>query len=62
MSPLFLVPKSGKFRLVDNYQTLRQYIVSNSYPTPSVQSLMHRVSCAKIFGKLDLAKAYHQNP
>ena len=32
------------------------------YPTPSVQSLLHRVSGASIFSKIDLIKAYHQIP
>ena len=63
-SPLHLVPKkdSGKFRLVGDYRNLNRQNVPDLYPTPSVQSLLHRVYGASIFSKIDLLKAYHQIP
>ena len=63
-SPLHLVPKknSGKFPLVGDYRNLNRQTIPDLYPTPSVQSLLHRVSGASIFSKIDLVKAYHQIP
>ena len=63
-SPLHLVPKkdSEKFRLVGDYRNLNRQTIPDLYPTPSVQSLLHRVSGASIFSKIDLVKAYHQIP
>ena len=63
-SPLHLVPKkdTGKFRLVGDYRALNLHTVPDRYPTPSVQSLLHRLSGSTIFSKIDLIKAYHQIP
>ena len=62
-SSLHLFPKknSGKFRLVGDYRNLNRQTIPDLYPTP-VQSLLHRVSGASIFSKIDLVKAYHQIP
>ena len=63
-SSLHLVPKkdSGKFRLVGDYRNLNRQTIPDLYPTPSVQSLLHHVSGASIFSKIDFVKAYHQIP
>ena len=63
-SSLHLVPKKdlGKFRPVGDYRNLNRQTVPDLYPDPSVQSLLHRVSGASIFSKIDLVKVCRQIP
>ena len=63
-SPLHLVPKknSGNFRLVGVYRNLNRQTIADLFPTPSVQSLLHRLSGASVSSKIDLVKVYHHIP
>lgn len=61
-SNCFLVPKreKGKFRLVNNYKTLNQYIEMDSFPSPTVDSTFQYLQSAKFFTSIDLVHSFFQ--
>jgi hypothetical protein len=62
-SPVVLVKKKdGKVRFCIDYRKLNQVTVFDAEPLPDVDSLFCRLSTAKYFSKLDLAKGYWQIP
>ena len=62
-APIHVVTKQGgSFRVCGDYRRLNSITVHDSYPMPLISDVLTRLSDAKIFSKLDLAKAYHQIP
>jgi hypothetical protein len=53
--PFFFIPKkNGKLRPIVDYRKLNSIIVKNSYPLPFIFSIVDRLSCTRLFTKLDL--------
>lgn len=63
-SPLHLVPKPGKedYRICVDYRRLNSITVRDRYPLPHLHDFASGLRGAKIFTKIDLAKAYYQVP
>lgn len=61
-SNCFLVPKreKGKYRLVNNYKTLNQYIEMDSFPSPTVDTTFQYLQGAKFFTSIDLVHSFFQ--
>jgi hypothetical protein len=61
-SPLVVVmKKDGQVRLCGDYKsTVNQVSSVVSYPLPTVNELLSKLTGGKIFTKLDMAQAYHQ--
>src|SRR5208283_2883897 len=59
-APVFFVKKKdGKLRFVQDYSTLNAITRKNRYPLPLVDDLIHRLSGAKYFTKLDVRWGYN---
>lgn len=62
-SPAFVVRKSdGSARMVVDYRRLNKITKTINYPIPDFDSLLERLSGAKLFITLDLAQGYLQIP
>ena len=62
-SPLHMVlKKDGTYRPCGDYRMLNNVTVHDSYPTPLVTDILHRLNGAAIFSTIDLERAYHQIP
>lgn len=61
-SNCFLVPKrdKGKYRLVNNYKTLNQYIEMDSFPSPIIDTMFQYLQNAKFFTSIDLVHSFFQ--
>ena len=58
-----MVPKQdGTWRPCGDYRTLNRVTEPDKYPLPRIADLSSRLAHAKVFSKLDLARAYHQIP
>jgi transposase InsO family protein len=59
-SPFFFVKKKdGSLRPVQDYRALNNITVKNRYPLPLIDDLVHRLSGAKYFTKLDVRWGYN---
>ena len=63
-SPLLLVPKSdGSYRVVVDYRQLNSRTVPQSFPIPSIKSILHEIRReSNLFSSIDLAKGFLQVP
>ena len=62
-SPLVpVVKKDGKIRLCVDFRNLNNNIVSDSYPLPNINNILHNLGKGTIFTCLDLKQGYHQIP
>ena len=62
-SPLVpVVKKDGKIRLCVDFRNLNENIISDSYPLPNINNILHNLGKGKIFTCLDLREGYHQIP
>ena len=60
-SPLvFVKKKDGSLRLCVDYRKLNALTVGDSFPLPSIEELLIKVSKSKYFSTLDLKAGYHQ--
>ena len=60
-SPVVIVPKeSGEIRLCIDMRYLNTAIKRIRYEMPTIDDIIHELSGATVFGKLDLNQAYHQ--
>jgi hypothetical protein len=59
-APVFFVKKKdGKLRFVQDYRALNAITRKNRYPLPLIDDLIHRLSGAKYFTKLDIRWGYN---
>ena len=62
-SPLTVVPKpSGEWRSCGDFRALNAATKPDRYPIPHIQDFNQSIGQAKVFGKIDLVRAYHQIP
>ncbi|GFU85346.1 retrovirus-related Pol polyprotein from transposon opus [Trichonephila clavipes] len=62
-SPLHVVPKSDStVRPVGDYRQLNSVTEFDSYPMPCLNDFTHALHGMRIFSKIDIFKAFHQNP
>lgn len=60
-APVVLVPKpNGSIRLCVNYQSLNEITVSDKYPLPRIDDLLHSAKQSAYMSTLDLRAGYHQ--
>jgi hypothetical protein len=58
-SPLFVIAKKdGNYRLVTDYRKLNAVTVKDATPLPSIETIIDRMSNAKVFISCDLPRAY----
>lgn len=58
-----LVPRQksdGTIRLAIDYRDLNAITVKDAFPMPNIHQIVHRLSRAKLFSKIDLTKGYYQ--
>jgi hypothetical protein len=59
-APVFFIKKKdGKLRFVQDYRALNAITKKNKYPLPLIDDLIHRLSGAKHFTKLDVRWGYN---
>lgn len=62
-SPAVIVKKpDGWIQLCLNFQELNSHTISDPFPLPSMETILHKASKAKFISKLDLLKGFHQVP
>ena len=62
-SPLVPVAKKdGSTRWAIDYRALNQFIVPNSYPTPSLSDVIDSLAGSCVFSSLDVVQAFHNIP
>ena len=55
MVPVFFVgKKSGKKRMVQDYQYLNEWTIKNNYPLPLISDVLENIRTKKLFTKMDL--------
>ncbi|GFW77419.1 retrovirus-related Pol polyprotein from transposon 17.6 [Trichonephila clavipes] len=60
-SPVVLIPKpNGTFRLCIDYRKLNEITVSDTYPLPRMDDLLHQAKLTPFMSTLDLRAGYHQ--
>jgi hypothetical protein len=59
-SVLFAKKPNGGFRLCVNYRKLNARIRKNTYPLPLIGKTLERISCARVYIKLDIRQAFHR--
>ncbi|XP_064469135.1 uncharacterized protein K02A2.6-like [Ornithodoros turicata] len=61
VSPLVVTKKKdGRIRLCVDLRAPNKAVVPDCYPLPNMEELLHKLSGANIFSKLDLTAAYYQ--
>ncbi|KFD72871.1 hypothetical protein M514_14775 [Trichuris suis] len=61
LNRLIIREADGGIRICSDYKsTLNRALRPNKYPVPSVEQLFSTLAGGKVFAKLDLAQAYHQ--
>ena len=55
----FAKKKGGALRMCIDYRQLNMRTKKNKYPIPPINTLLERISGAKVFSKFDLRGAYH---
>lgn len=58
--PPFVVVKDESIRLCVDLREPNKAIVADGFPIPNIEELLHQLSGATCFSKLQLASAYHQ--
>jgi len=54
-APVFFVgKKSGKKRMVQDYQYLNEWTIKNNYPLPLISDVLENIRTKKLFTKMDL--------
>lgn len=62
-SPAFLIDKeNGGKRLCCDYRSINKKVIYDSYPMPSVESVLQFLGNAQVFSKIDLNSSFHQVP
>ncbi|GFV75356.1 retrovirus-related Pol polyprotein from transposon 17.6 [Trichonephila clavipes] len=60
-SPVVLIPKpNGTFRLCIDYRKLNEITVTDTYPLPRMDDLLHQAKLTPFMSTLDLRAGYHQ--
>ena len=60
-APVVLIPKPDKtFRFCVDYRKLNEVTISDAFPMPRIDDLIHKVGKAKFLTKIDLSKGYRQ--
>jgi glycogen debranching enzyme len=57
---LFMPKKDGTQRLCVDYHALNAVTITNKYPLPQIDDLMHQLTQANFFSKIYLRSGYHQ--
>ncbi len=61
VSPAFVVKKkTGDLPLLIDYKRANDFFATETFPCPSLQNCVQRLTGKKIFAQLDLAKGYYQ--
>jgi hypothetical protein len=59
-APVFFIKKKdGSLRFVQDYRALNEITIKNGYPLPLIDDLIHRLSGARYFTKLDVRWGYN---
>ena len=62
-SAITVVPKkTGEIRSCGDYRPLNAATLPDKYPIPHIQDFNQSIAKAKVFGTIDLIRAYHQIP
>lgn len=62
-SAITVVPKrNGDWRPCGDYRALNAATLPDKYPVPHIQDFNQSIGRAKVFGTIDLVRAYHQIP
>jgi hypothetical protein len=56
------VPKDNGWRPCDDCRALNADIIPDCYPTRHIHDWSHRLTCCRLFFKIDLVRAYNQIP
>jgi hypothetical protein len=52
--------KDGTIRVTQDFRKLNGVTIKDALPIPRIDSMLHKLACAKIFTTIDLASGYYQ--
>jgi hypothetical protein len=57
---IFVKKKDQTLRMCVDYRPLNEVTIKNKYPLPRIDILLHQLTGARVFSKIDLRLGYHQ--